>query len=267
MGLRFEHLVSKIVIDRVTRIYSDGSTNSDIWKTLRTISFPNMPTLGTFATGINTDESPRVEFTDEKRGVRFHFADYIPYFNKEQNIPLYVFPQSFNDENNRGRFLISLTDGNVYEGDLKELVNEFDKDHKLTDIKAGECLTIRLVLKDNEVEGFYVYIQNWNTETAGQVKDKPYPSVGTPEELIHGYTELDGNRFQLNFSDDLVYEEKDGIKTVRLSDNIDLTGLSNLVLVIPEGYVLDGCDFNITCSGLTFEGDVRNLYINGENIY
>lgn len=269
VGLNFKHLVSKIVIDRITLVRSDGSTNSNVWKDVRSIIFPNMPTKGTFTTGVAKGQKMEVVHSEdpEDRDITFQVSDYEDYYEKNQSIAFYVFPQSFNDENDYGKFYISLNyDGiRMYEGSLKDLVNENDPDQPLTGINAGECLTVRLVLTDEKVEGFYVYIENWNTAEPGTVSDKPYQGIGSAGEIEHNVEDKGNNSFEFkkDFLDELVYEEQDGKKVVRLSDNIDLSQFPNITLVIPEGYILDGCNLNIECPGLTLEGKYRNVYING----
>lgn len=76
--------------------------------------------------------------------------------------------------------MVSLNHGNdirIYEGSLKELINENGPTKPLTGIEAGECLTVRLVLQDEKVSGFYVYIRDWNTAEPGTASDKPYPGI------------------------------------------------------------------------------------------
>lgn len=270
VGLNFKHLVSKIVIDRITLVRSDGSTNSNVWKDVRSIIFPNMPIKGTFTTGVAEGQNMEVNHSTipEDRGATFKFSDYTDYFNENNAVAFYIFPQQFNDANDYGKFYVSLNHGDdirMYEGSLKDLVNENDPDQPLTGINAGECLTVRLVLTDEKVEGFYVYIENWNTAEPGTVSDKPYQGIGSAGEIEHNVEDKGNNRFEFkkDFLDELVYEEQDGKKVVRLTDNIDLSQYSNIKLVIPDGYILDGCNFNIDCPGLTLEGNYKNVYING----
>lgn len=267
------------MIDRITLIRSDGSTNSNVWSNVRSIMFPNMPTKGTFTTGVAENEKMQVLHSTEPadRGVTFKVSDYKEYLEKMDTIkwPLYIFPQSFKekDENGNdtdyGKFYVALNHENeirTYEGSLKELVNEEDPTNPLTGIEAGECLTVRLVLQDEKVSGFYVYIRDWDTAEPGTASDKPYQGIGSATEIEDNVTDLGGNRFELNkdFLDGLVYETKDGKTVIRLTDNIDLSQYSNIKLVIPDGYILDGCNFNINCPGLTLEGEYTNVYINGE---
>lgn len=268
VGLPFEHLVGKIVIEKMSLIMSDGSINENIWNQLRSISFPNMPATGKFITGIGDNANVmKVEPDGSKEGVTFSAADYSGHFEKEKNIPLYVLPQSFNDGHNFGEFFVILNHAEglrMYKGNLNELVNE-DAEDNLTGINAGECLRLRLVLKDDEVKGFYVYINNWNTAEAESVKDKPYPGISSAEDIVNIVEWVGESEFNLNL-EDLVYEEdKDGVKIVRLCDNIDLSAYPGITLVIPEGYKLDGCGFNINCPGLVLEGVTENLFVNGKS--
>lgn len=276
VGLRFEHLISKIVIDQISLIHSDGSVNANILsdKILRSIMFPNMPFMGTFTTGIKAgDEVMKVVHSDEDRGITYSDASHLQQVGDKKQLSFYLLPQAFNTIEEYGKFYVSLNHDKetgtirLYEGNLNELVNEDDLEHNLTKIEAGECLTLRLVLKDDKVEGFYVHIVDWNTAPEGPVKDKPYPGIGSAVDIVTEghFTDLGNNKFMLtdDFLKDLVYKEVDGKKVVRLCDNIDLSGFSDITLVIPDNYVLDGCNMNFICPGLQLEGEYKNVYING----
>lgn len=273
VGLRFKHLVGKLVIDKASLIYSDENENKDIWYNIRTISFPNMPTSGNFTTGIGSPEVMEVAHNNNRKGVTFHLAGNEEYnqYLKNHSIPFYILPVSFIDGNDYGKFFVTLAHPNgefrIYEGNLKELVNEDAHDNTLSEIKAGECLTIRLVLKDDKVDGFFVYVSNWNTAEKQPVKDNAYPGIYTIDDIVK-IAEGDWDVFTLNPTDDMVYEiTEDGKKVIRLYDNIDLSTYPDVrLLIIPEGYVLDGLGHNVIGNPrLQFQGDVRNLFVNGQS--
>lgn len=281
VGLRYLHLISKIVIDRITLIYSDGSTNSSVWENVRSIMFSNMPFRGNFTTGIKEGDATMTvvhSTASEDRCITFSGNEYEPFIKPENSkekpyIPLYVLPQSFTGADENGEFYVSLnhpTQGlRMYKGNLKDLKNEDDPEHSLEGIAAGDCDTIRLVLQDDEVHGYYTYVHNWNTTDPVTVTDKPYPGISSAAEILSNNSYVSPKTYKLNetFLDGLVYEEVDGKKVVRLCDNIDLIGNIDpeITLVIPSPYVLDGCNMNINCpTGLKLAGEYKNVYINGE---
>ena len=272
VGLRFRHLVGKIVIDKASLIYSDGNENKDIWYNLKTVSFPNMPVSGDFTTGIGGSGVMEVVHDNNRKGVTFRLSDteYGQYV-KNHAIPFYILPMSFVDGNDNGKFFVTLEHPNgeyrMYEGDLRELVNENAPDNPLAEIKAGECLTIRLVLKDDKVDGFFVYVSNWNTAEERPVKDNAYPGIYTVDDMVK-IARGDGATFVLTPTDDMVYETtENGKKIIRLYDNLDLSAFPDVRhLIIPDGYVLDGLGHNITGNPqLEFRGDIRNLFVNGRS--
>lgn len=274
VALKFEHLIGKLVIDNVSLIYSDGVKSDNMMNRVGAIYFPNMPTAGVFNTGVGDGSNMAVTINpNSSKGIFFSLAgnaDYGEYI-ESLNIPFYVLPMLFADDNNYGKFHVNFyhPDGSFrrYEGNLKDLVNESDPENTLTGIKAGECLTLRLVLKDDVVDGFFAYVENWIDHNNQPVKEAPYPGIFTPEDLAANLNLKDWP-YILTPSEDVIYETTpDGKKIVRIYDNLDFSGynLSSVQIIVPDGYVLDGLGHNI--SGVpvfVIEGDVRNLYVNDE---
>lgn len=275
VGLRFKHLIGKLIIDKVSLIYSDGQVNNNIWSNIWSISFPNMPVSGDFTTGIGNDEDMVVRHNNAHKGVTFRLSgnDEYSQYLKGHSIPFYVLPVSFVDGNDYGKFYVTLGHpGNgeyrIYEGNLKDLVNEDTPDNPLKEIKAGQCLTMRLVLQDDKVNGFLVYVNNWSTAEEQAVKDNPYPGIYSVEDIVNIAHEHTWDEYILIPTDDMVYEiTTDEKRIIRLYDNLDLSGYPNVRrIIIPEGYILDGLGHNVTGNPeLQFEGNIQNLFVNGRS--
>lgn len=280
VALKFEHLVGKLIIDRVSLIYSDGVESKNMWDRVGAIYFPNMPTAGVFNTGVEGGDMAVTLDDTGAKGIFFSLSDNADYseYIKSKCIPFYVLPMRFadnddNDDNDYGVFYVNFYHPHGYtcryKGNLKDIVNENDPENTLSEIKAGECLTLRLVLKDDVVKGFYAYVENWSDEDLQPIKEAPYPGIFTEWDLVNnvggganGVFYLDPNRI-----DDIIYETVDGKKVVRLYDNLDLSEYKDVVtkIIVPEGYVLDGLGHNLDgIPGLVIKGEVRNLYVNDE---
>lgn len=274
VALKFEHLIGKLIIDNVSLIYSDGVKTDNMMSNVGAIYFPNMPTTGVFNTGVEDGGDMAVTFSEkDATGILFSLTGNIDYneYVKNLSIPFYVLPMLFADGNDYGEFYVNFYhphgDFRRYKGNLKDLVNEDDPENTLSGIKAGECLTLRLVLKDDKVDGFYAYVENWKDHNNQPLKEAPYPGIFTPEDLVANLN-LNVWPFILTPDEDVIYETTpDGKKIVRIYDNLDFSGynLSSVQIIVPDGYVLDGLGHNI--SGVpvfVIEGDVRNLYVNDE---
>lgn len=290
VGLRFNHLIGKLCIDRATHIDSNGIPNADILWNIVSITFPNMPTSGFFTTGIEADSEMKVKPAEEAKGITYrlwgddyrynrqkedgtYYYDFKPEFYVTNGkyttlvIPFYVLPMQFGDKD-CGKFIVTLYFPNTktfknYDGDLKDLVNEESPDESITGIRAGECLMMRLQLKDDKVDGFLVHINNWATSVPQDVKADPYPGIYTVDDMIRIAHQGDDGRFYLQPEDEMCEITADGKKIFKLYGNIDF-GENDFVIVVPEPYILDGLGYNISGgSGLQIEGDVENLYVNG----
>lgn len=157
VSMVFRHLVSKVYIRKITRIFSDG-THHDVDLTTNPsivgISFPDMPQTATFNTGIDKGEfSSVIANIGDGKGV---FVNFIELQNPAFHLPPFDFKE-------HGRFEVSLAenDGNglyyvyTYHGHLKDITT-------LEELKAGEAMALDLILTDGKVTGIFVYIVNWN---------------------------------------------------------------------------------------------------------
>lgn len=243
MNLLFQHLVAKIYIRKITRINSDGSAiYIDIKDTIPTkdysclgIRFTQMPQRGIFTTGIGQTE-PELQ---HPMVVADPTAPKGVFVNKQEVI---LFPPfSFDEAGEIIVYLAKIDSGNLfqtqsYSGNLKDLVGS------LPWLKAGEALALDLILTDGKVTGSAAWIVKWNDTANEEVTIPAKKGIYTKDDLLDVIN---------NGNWDDYCEEIDGKKVLRIFNNLNITLKDGTVLDIPDGYILDGLEHNLTCKGLS----------------
>lgn len=242
VSMEFRHLVSKICINSITRVKSDGSKER-IYGSSFILEFPKMPQQGIFDTGIAGDKFPTVS-ADAGSGSGIAFKVF-------SNWNYYLPPFEFADY---GDFIITIAEQEgdyfrpvMYYGNLADISG-------LKGLQAGEAMVLDLLLSDGKVTGISVYIIDWNDISRQDVSMPARTGIYSYEDL---YDAIANNNL------DAYCVEEDGKKVIRIYNNITIPA-SITGVPIPDGYILDGQGHNIIANeGLSFSGEVRNLYLNG----
>lgn len=266
VSLHFYHPVAKIKLNSITHIEADGSTNPI---TSCTITFPNLAKSATFtAIGYTVEEEkypPVLKITEEptpkgiewewKKGEGVNANDYV----------LYVPPFNFSSDKSETpyyeepSFFIITTSSGTYTGSLTQVNDP-------TELRAGECLTMNLIVRDGAVSGMYSYITGWNTEEIGTIPQHRVPGVYTQEDaeaLLIGLLSTPAS-----IPDYLVHVEGEGesqTQTIRFFTHVDWNDIEGVEIpedgiTIPKGYTLDGQGYYLVLpEGVTLYGDIDNL--------
>lgn len=258
VSLHFYHPVAKIKLNSITHIEADGSTNPI---TSCTITFPNLAKSATFtATGYTTEKGkekypPVLEIIEEStsKGIEWKWEkgkgdanDYV----------LYVPPFNFSSDNSETpyyeepSFFIITTSSGTYTGSLTQVNDP-------TELRAGECLTMNLIVRDGTVSGMYSYITGWNTEEIGTIPQHRVPGIYTQEDAE---ALLDALQNKRDIPDYLVDTDDNENKTIRFFTHVDWSTVTSDI-TIPEDYTLDGQGYYLVLrEGVTLQGNVTDLY-------
>lgn len=262
VSLHFYHPVAKIKLNSITHIEADGSTNPI---TSCTITFPNLAKSATFkAIDYTTEEGkekyPQVLTIPEEptsKGIEWEWEkgegvnanDYV----------LYVPPFNFSSDNSETpyykepSFFIITTSSGTYTGSLTQVNDP-------TELRAGECLTMNLIVRDGTVSGMYSYITGWNTEEIGTIPQHRVPGVYTQEDAEALLEALQNGDDIPDYLVDIEGESQ----TIRFFTHVDWSNESidrEDGITIPEGYTLDGQGYYLALpEGVTLQGNVTDLY-------
>lgn len=256
VNMIFRHLVTKVYINGLYQLRNDGTTKTLSGSDFLSIYFPDMPRQGIFNTGIGTGDFPSVTAkAGAECGVesRYYHLFYLPPFEFEKCGRFEVTVEEATSSEKPYEYITR-----TYYGHLKDIAAGTG----LKELKAGEAMTLDLVLADGKVTGMSVYIRNWNDrpeETVSQqVKKGIYTSKefyrmrDHPEEYWSGVTDADGK------------------KIIWIYNNITIPGNQlDYGFNISEGYVLYGMGHNIIKeNGKKFwfygEGSAEDFYVYGE---
>ena len=277
VGLHFYHPVARIVLDEVTHVRTDGSFE-DIDEA--TITFPNLPKDAVLGVSDAKDDpytDVLIPSTTEK-GITWTWK------KEDSDAHLYVYPFKFKEEGKAdyeqpGYFTIkisvtpsgssSATAEKVYSGTLAESTDPIE-------VKGNECLHIGMQVTDGSVTGIYSYIKDWNTDGNEDVHQHRVPGIYTQadaEALLNGLLEE-----PINIPEYLLDGEgNDEVRAIRFFTHVDWESILEEKevesITIPEGYILDGQNYNLALpegvmlygvQGENDEENIENLYINEE---
>ncbi len=286
--LVFRHLVSKITVNSVRRLKTDGGSSplGDV-----KIIFPDMPRYATFSTGIDTNgnitAAPTVTANkDEERGLSFNATSRIFPENDSRNdhYSFYLPPFRFEDY---GEFIIEAYEwhpgkideatGNVIEeGYLEECGPYYGhlRDLPLTELKAGEHIALSLQVRDGQVFGMSTMILGW-TELPDRTSGHSPKHKGIYNEddmrRMYDYIKLlkEGKQPDDSLIENLYTVETDEngkeVKVFRLYDDIDLKSYNAWIGWLgnmPDGYIFNGMGHNII-SYVQNDGQIINLFDKG----
>lgn len=255
VNMVFRHLVTKVYINHLYHLRSDGTTETLTSDDFLSIYFPDMPQQGIFDSGIDGDVFPSVTAnTNSQKGVtsRYYHLFYLPPFKFEDWGRFEVAVEERSNDTNDYDYVTR-----TYYGDLKEIAAGTG----LTELKAGEAMTLDLVLADGKVTGMSVYIRNWNDVSDETVTQQVKKGIYTFED----FDTMRGENKTDNYWNG-EYDEADN-KIIRIYNNITIPdNRINEGFKIPEGYVLVGMGHNIIKEKFYFrgEGSAKDVYVNGK---
>lgn len=290
--LTFFHLVSKIKINSLSLVESDGS----IQKHLKAdVTFVNMPTTATFhpfpESPDGKPQRPYVEPGEANKddGITYYISnDYV------DSDLFYVCPE-VNFRDIEFKIVLNNTeyaDYKTYYGTFNDVVFERQNvDHDspegndTTILHAGEMMSVDIVLIPGIGPGLRLIIQDWSTDEPRDAQYHTYPGLYSEEDL----NALRDLFMQLMSPDDQdildkikdMYDiygaEIDGKKSLKLFNNIDLTtDKDGNIFPVWKDYILDGLGHMVrmkTNNGSFWGGSVpyynigpcRNIYFTDPN--
>lgn len=262
--LTYKHLVSKIVIKRLTLYMSDGSIQHDV---KGNITFFGMPHEAVFYPHPAGDGAPVVNTIFDSYGeLTYHISS-----NNLFEDVLYVCPEI--DFSQLG-FYIDITDDRYKEygdhGDyygsfknvqfIREPGVDFDSPNGRDDtvLHAGEMMELNIELYPGFGPGMTVHIRDWSTARSGDAVHHSNRGI---------YTNSDASSFQKNADWENLYElygsdqKFNGKDEFKIYDNVIVD--SNTFPVGP-GYIFNGMGHLLTMKSSSNKitiGDVRDIYI------
>lgn len=274
--VNFEHLVSKININKVQLVSEDGTSNENV---TATITFYQMPQSAIFDRRPADGGAPQVVHDpDAAQGITCLIG---------QPTTLYVCPGiDFADM----QFSIHFEDGNSlkgdYYGDFKSVLfnrndtslGNWDKGKSRTVLYAGEMMTLNLTLRGGQVPGVRVDIKDWNTRPSRPGTGYPKKGIYSSSELLDMY-----NKFSSDYSQeavdevfDIYGEEVNGKKVVHLYEDAVLghtrMPMANELILDGTGHTVQITSISHTINGVNYPYVAhvcccRNIFItDGEHI-
>lgn len=262
VSLTFKHLVSKIVVKRLTLFMSDGSIQNDV---KGNITFLGMPDKATFYPHPDNDGAPVVITTPKRDGeLTYHIKSDPLHYDS-----LYVCPEI--DFSEIG-FYIDITDERYsnygdngdYYGSFKniefirEAGTDFDLGNDETVLHAGEMMELNIELYPGLGPGMSVHIKDWSTERSGDAVHHSHPGIYTDSEAASFTKTADWENLYELYGDG---EDENGNKEIKMYDNVTVD--SN-TFPVGKGYVVNGMGHLITMkssSNRVTVGNVRDVYI------
>lgn len=278
--LTFHHLVSRIIIESLILIQTDGSVQEDLQADMTFVGMPIQATLYPHPEAdLNPDYKipagsgpkvggPYVESPDT--GVTYYIAnkanlDDIFYICPEVDFSKIDFQIKLNSEKYLGY--------DTYYGTFDDVVFEresgwgYDKgeddagnviDRKI--LHAGEEMRLNIVLIPGIGPGLRVIIRNWSTDKPYNSEYHSYPGIYSDAEIqqfvdmMFNFTQADYDNppEELNMFYEIYGHMENGKKYIPLYENVTLPrhGNSNPsnIFPVPEGYVIDGMGHTVTMS-------------------
>ncbi len=279
--MNFRRQVCKLVFRQFQHLSSVGGEVG--YPTGCTIIFPNLPKTASFDMEhfraqrnvhdpskplVNGNDYVTFNYEEEDLGVTMEWSsendfkknDQTTYYLRSFYLPPFEFGGGEGNmpENKLGFFIVKLTDGKTYTGNL------FGNDQR-SSIYAGEYLLIEnVILKDGPAVGGGdgSAIAQWEVAPPTEHPHHRLPGIYSQEDadkLLDAL--LNKKEIPATF-----YEETaDGKKIIRLFKNIDWSSVTTKI-TIPDGYVLEGQGFHIKLGvGGSISGNQKGeLYINGQ---
>lgn len=258
--LTFHHLVSKIVVKRLTLYMSDGSIQNDV---KGNITFLAMPDEATFYPHPKGDGWPLVVTTPNPNGELTYYIKSDPLHYDS----LYVCPEiNFRDL----AFYIDITDERYKDygdhGDyfgtfdnvkfIREAGTDFDQGNDEKILHAGEMMELNIELYPGLGPGMSVIIKEWNTERSGDAEHHSHPGIYTDSEASSFTTNADwANLFEL------YGETQNDEKVFNFYENVEI---GTNTFAVGDGYVADGKGHLLkmkSSSNQVSVGPVRDIYI------
>lgn len=265
VDLTFYHLVSKIKIQSLSLIETDGSIVRDL---KADITFVGMPTTATFYPHPSGEILDLPYCRDGRPVVKpgeINLDDGITYYvdnyNKDNQGTdiFYICPEvdfsqiGFKVELNDVKY----SDYATYYGTFENVVfsrtpdNDYDLGNGLDDhiLHAGEMMSLDIVLIPGLGPGLSIIITKWNEDTYREAQYHSHPGIYTEADLksildvFVNQKDYDNPPEEIERLWEMYGEEIDGKKYFPLFDNVTLNRNefpSNNIFPIPDGYVLDG---------------------------
>lgn len=192
VSLLFRHMVSKILVREIQHIKPDGTKELLNAGTAIDFIMPNMPETAFWTTGVGEgegdlstawdnqvlphllplDDEAYQSSTWEKDGKPFTVKYGVP-GKVESGSSFYICPCKFDAKSSDGVGTVGDIEFKYndrwYYGSLKSLTG-------LGELKAGECISLILQLKDGSIAGLYPHIVGW-TEGTGSSQQHDMPGI------------------------------------------------------------------------------------------
>lgn len=284
VSLHFYHPVARIELVQVTHIMPDNHAE-DIGKC--TITFPNLYKSARFnaiydITANDYDEKYPDVFTYEtqQQGIDWKWEK----TKSEGDHRLYVHPFIFKKENlpdyeQPGYFTVTTSDG-VYTGTLADilLADASNPNNLQSELKGGDWMKMSLTVEDGNVSGIYSNVENWDTKGDEPIYQHRVPGIYTQEDAEALLEGLQSD--PVNIPPYLIdIDENNNTKTIRFFTHVNWESLLDEEevesITIPQEYILDGQDYNLTLpkdvnlygvkgEGEDEAGNIKHLYVNGD---
>lgn len=278
--LTYHHLVSRIIIESLILIKTDGSVQENLQADMTFVGMPIKATLYPHPADdlkreykIPSGSGPRVGgpyIESPDTGVTYYIANNasfedIFYICPEVDFSTIDFQIKLKSEDYLGY--------KTYYGTFDDVVFERnsgwgydqgdDETGKNVDQKilhAGEEMRLNIVLIPGIGPGLKVIIRDWSTDKPYQSEYHSYPGIYSDAEIqqfvdmMFDFTESDylDPPESLKMFYDIYGYEKDGKKYIPLYENVTLPrhGNSNPsnIFPVPDGYVIDGMGHTVTMS-------------------
>lgn len=277
--LTYHHLVSRIIIESLILIQTDGSVQEDLQADMTFVGMPVKATLYPHPENVDADykipsgSGPRVGgpyIESPDTGVTYYIANKansedIFYICPEIDFSQIDFQIKLNSEKYLGY--------NTYYGTFDDVVFERssgwgydqgdDETDKMVDQKilhAGEEMRLNIVLIPGVGPGLKVIIRDWSTDKPYQSEYHSYPGIYSDAEIqqfvdmMFDFTQEDYDNppEELEMFYEIYGHEENGKKYIPLYENVTLPRHGNMnpsnIFPVPEGYVIDGMGHTVTMS-------------------
>ena len=278
--LSFHHLVSRIIIESLILIQTDGSVQENLQADMTFMGMPVQATLYPHPENdiesdfnITPGSGPSVGgpyVSSPDTGVTYYIANKassedVFYICPEVDFSKIDFKIKLNSEKYLGY--------DTYYGTFDDVVFEresgwgYDRgedetgtivDRKI--LHAGEEMHLNIVLIPGVGPGLRVIIRNWSTDKPYDSEYHSYPGIYSDAEIqqfvdmMFNFTESDyvNPPEELEMFYEIYGHEEDGKKYIPLYENVTLPrhGNSNPsnIFPVPDGYVIDGMGHTVTMS-------------------
>ena len=267
--LRFNHLVSKVIISSINLITNDGTSWQDVQGEMTIFDIPEN---GYFYRNPEDGSAPFVK-NPLKMDYPLNTLGDVTY-DVSKGAAFYICPEvDFKDL----KFKIRLTwpseygvTGDYY-GDFSAVQirrntgEEWDEGKSRTVLYANEVIELNLTLSQGNVTGVTAYINNWDNKDAETSKNYPHKGIYTDAQAsdlfgLFNNSPVDKGAAEEMF--DKYGEEDEGEKVFHVYEDVTLNGSD---LLMDEDYVLDGMGHTITMTpdsrGDINISNVRDVYI------